>query len=129
MVNSIEQKLEIQWEICSHRNFDFKRPYLVNGAKFFDFGSRYVVTKFSAVRFWPFLAFMGLFLVIFWVLVVGHSGGVLPKYAPGRLGKRKDWEKGKTGKKERLGKKKIYMYIKNEHVHVTFVNLIFRNFG
>ena len=95
LVNSIEQKLEIQWEICSHRNFDFKRPYLVNGAKFFDFGSRYVVTKFSAVRFWPFLAFMGLFLVIFWVLVVGHSGRVLPKYAPGRLGKRKDWEKRK----------------------------------
>ena len=29
---------------------------------------------------------------------------------------------------KRLGEKKIYMYIKNDHVHVNFVNLIFRNF-
>ena len=29
----------------------------------------------------------------------------------------------------RLGKKKIYMYIKNDHVHETFENQIFRNFA
>ena len=49
-VKSIEQELKIQWKYCSHRNFDFKRRYLGNGAKFwkieenkvqlfFDFGS------------------------------------------------------------------------------------------
>ena len=30
LVNSIEQELKIQWEYLSHRNFDFKRPYLEN---------------------------------------------------------------------------------------------------
>jgi len=54
---------------------------------------------------------MGPFLVVFLVLEVGHSGVFLPKYAP------------------KTGKKKIYMYIKNDHVHVNFVNLIFRNFA
>ena len=50
-VKSIEQELKIQWEYRSHRNFDFKRPYLGNGTKFwkieenkvqlfFDFESR-----------------------------------------------------------------------------------------
>ena len=29
-VKSIEQELKIQWEYRSHRNFDFKRPYLGN---------------------------------------------------------------------------------------------------
>ena len=33
-VKSIKQKLKIQWEYGSHRNFDFKRQYLGNGAKF-----------------------------------------------------------------------------------------------
>ena len=46
LVNSIEQELWIHWENRSHRNFNFKRPYLKNGAKFwkielfFDFESR-----------------------------------------------------------------------------------------
>ena len=50
---------------------------------FFDFGSMLVVPKFSAVHFLPFLAHMGPFSVIFWVLEVAHSGTFLPKYAPG----------------------------------------------
>ena len=62
-----------------------------------------------------FLAHMGLSSVIFWVLEVGHRGPFLPKYAPGSG---KGWEK-----------KKIYCNIKNEHVTVTFVNQIFRNFA
>ena len=33
-VKSIEQELKIQWEYRLHRNFDFKRRYLGNGAKF-----------------------------------------------------------------------------------------------
>ena len=41
---------------------------------FFDFGSIWVVPKFPAVRFLPFLAHMGPFLVFFWLLEVGHSG-------------------------------------------------------
>jgi len=44
----------------------------------------------------PFLAYMGPFLVIFWVLEVAHSGTFLPKYAHGS---EKDWEKRKfTGR-------------------------------
>ena len=46
-----------------------------------------------APLFMPFLAYMGPFLVIFWVLEVAHSGTFLPKYAP-RSGK--DWEKRKS---------------------------------
>ena len=45
-----------------------------------------------APLFMPFLAYMGPFLVIFWVLEVAHSDTFLPKYAP-RSGK--DWEKRK----------------------------------
>ena len=45
-----------------------------------------------APLFLPFLAYMGPFLVIFWVLEVSHSVTFLPKYAP-RSGK--DWEKRK----------------------------------
>jgi len=45
-----------------------------------------------APLFLPFLAYMGPFLVIFWVLEVAHSGTFLPKYAPGSG---KDWEKRK----------------------------------
>ena len=47
-----------------------------------------------APLFMPFLAYMGPFLVIFWVLEVWHSSGsFLPKYAPGsdqRLGKKEN---------------------------------------
>ena len=60
---------------------------------FFDFGSIWVVPKFPAVRFLPFLAHMGPFLVIFWVLEVSQSVTFLPKYAP-ESGK--DWEKRKS---------------------------------
>ena len=74
-----------------------------------------MVPKFSAVRFLPFLAHMGPFLVIFWVLEVGHSGPILPKYSPGSG---KEWEK-----------KKFSCSIKNEYGTVNFVNLIFRNFA
>ena len=49
-----------------------------------------------APLFMPFLAYMGPFLVIFWVLEVAHSGTFLPKYAHGS---EKDWEKRKfTGR-------------------------------
>jgi len=41
----------------------------------------------------PFLAYMGPFLVIFWVLEVAHSGTFFSKYAPGSG---KDWEKRKS---------------------------------
>ena len=68
-----------------------------------------------APLFMPFLAYMGPFLVIFWVLEVAHSGTFLPKYAHGS---EKDWEK-----------KKIYRQTKNELLPVTLVNLIFRNFA
>ena len=61
----------------------------------------WVFPQFPEVRFLP-------FLVIFWVLEVGHFCPNMP------LGVVKDG--------------KMYMYIKNEHVHVTFVTLIFRNF-
>ena len=42
-----------------------------------------MVSKFSGVRFWPFLALIGPFLVIFLVLEGSHSVTFLPKYAPG----------------------------------------------
>ena len=45
-----------------------------------------------APYFMPFLAYMGPFLVIFWVLEVAHSGTFLPKYAHGS---EEDWEKRK----------------------------------
>ena len=45
-----------------------------------------------APLFMPFLAYMGPFLVIFWVLEVAHSGTFLPKYAHGS---EEDWEKRK----------------------------------
>ena len=46
-----------------------------------------------APLFLPFLAQMGPFLAIFWVLEVSQSVTFLPKYAPGSV---------KTGKKENL---------------------------
>ena len=53
----------------------------------FDFDESVV-----APLFLPFLAYMGPFLVIFWVLEVAHSGTFLPKYAHGS---EEDWEKRK----------------------------------
>jgi len=52
---------------------------------FFDFGSIWVVPKFPAVRFLPFLAHMGPFLVFFWLLEVGHSGEKLNLLANQKL--------------------------------------------
>ena len=59
-------------------------------------------------------AYMGPLLVIFWVLEAAHSGTILPKYALGVIKTRR---------------KKMYMYIKNVYVQVSFANLIFRNFA
>ena len=53
--------------------------------------------------FMPFLAYMGPFLVIFWVLEVAHSDTFFPKYAP-RSGK--DWEKRKFA-----GTSKMSLYL------------------
>ena len=72
-----------------------------------------MVPQFSTVHFLPFLAHTRPFLGIFWVLEVGHRGPFWPKYAPGTGW---HWEQKKC------------RYIKNEHVHVTFTNPIFRNF-
>ena len=62
------------------------------------------------VRFLSFLAHMGPFPVIFWVLEVSHFCTNIPLGVVN------------NAKKENL-------YMKNEHVHVNFVNLIFRNFA
>ena len=70
--------------------------------------------QFSTVHFLPFLAHMRPFSVIFWVLEVSHCVTALPKYA---LGTCEQWED-----------QNVQVH-KNEHVHVTFVNPIFRNFA
>ena len=65
----------------------------------------------------PFFANFGLYgsaLGHFWVLEAAHSGTILPKYALGVIKTRR---------------KKMYMYIKNVYVQVSFANLIFRNFA
>ena len=49
-----------------------------------------MVPQFSTVHFFPFLAHMRPFSVIFWVLEVWHFVTFLPKYAPGSG---KEWEK------------------------------------
>ena len=67
-----------------------------------------------APLFLPISAYMGPLLVIFWVLEAAHSGTILPKYALGVIKTRR---------------KKMYMYIKNVYVQVSFANLIFRNFA
>ena len=60
------------------------------------------------MHFFPFLTHMRPFLVIFWVLKVSHCVTFLSKYDLGTVLK---WGLVSNGKK------KNYMYIKNDHLH------------
>ena len=68
------------------QDFQLKNGHISKTVNFFE--------KIAEKHFLPFLAYMGPFSVIFWVLQVSHSVKFLPKYAPGNG---KEW-----GKKENL---------------------------